>query len=219
MKKNTFVISLILIGLCLQAFSITIHAGENDLILITDSNIYLKYGFKDLGVYYTEDSLVSFDMPFVVSKTNVGVISEKDLTSSVVGSVKDKNCLTVRNPVYSYSVLAENKDYYVINYHMNIKASNQSFSIDFIPKIKGVSYSIFAWWNSSWNYYKPITINCLQIPNTVINFPILLNMTDTNLKDFAQSDGDDIVFTNALNTSVYNHEIEYYASATGLIYV
>jgi len=71
-----------------------------------------------------------------------------------------------------------------------------------------------TWWNSSWTYRKKITIDHNQLREDLTNFPILVNITDSNLSSKAQSDGDDIVFTNSTGTKL-NHEIENYSSTTG----
>ena len=68
---------------------------------------------------------------------------------------------------------------------------------------------------ADWSYRKPITINGSQVQGTVTNFPVLINITDTDLKNHAQNDGGDIVFTNAANTVRYDHEIEKFVTSTG----
>ena len=71
-----------------------------------------------------------------------------------------------------------------------------------------------SWWDSNWTYRKKITIDHNQVAGTLTNFPILVNITDTNLTTKAQADGDDIVFTNATGNKL-NHEIELYNNITG----
>jgi concanavalin A-like lectin/glucanase superfamily protein/uncharacterized protein DUF2341 len=72
------------------------------------------------------------------------------------------------------------------------------------------------WWNNYWGYRKKITINHSQISADLVNFPIMINVTDTNLKDHAQDDGGDIAFVSFLdNATTYAHEIETYNDANG----
>ena len=67
-----------------------------------------------------------------------------------------------------------------------------------------------------WSYRKPITINGSQVQGTVTNFPVLINLSsDSDLATSAQDDGGDIVFTNAVNTVRYDHEIEKFVKSTG----
>jgi len=71
-----------------------------------------------------------------------------------------------------------------------------------------------AWYNTDWNYRKEITIDHDQVPGDITNIPILINLTDTDLRDMAQNDGDDILFTDS-NDNKLDHEIETYTSGTG----
>src|SRR4030042_1008603 len=72
-----------------------------------------------------------------------------------------------------------------------------------------------SWWNSHWQYRKEITINHTKIVANQTNFPVLVSLvSDTDLTTKAQSDGDDLVFTDQ-NRNRLNHEIELYNSSTG----
>lgn len=75
-------------------------------------------------------------------------------------------------------------------------------------------YYLDPWYNSNWEYRKEITIDHNQVASDLSNFPICINITDTDLRDKAQADGDDILFTNETGTQL-NHEIELYNSTTG----
>jgi hypothetical protein len=85
------------------------------------------------------------------------------------------------------------------------------------PTIKpGYSYEIAPWWNTSWSYRKLIFINHSQVDSDLDNFPILVNITDTDLRDDAQDDGDDIAFVMCYGVNIQiNHEIENYDNTTG----
>ena len=76
-------------------------------------------------------------------------------------------------------------------------------------------YALDPWYNSTWSYKKEITLNSSQVPSNLTNFPVCINITDTDLRDHAQSDGDDIVFTNGDEDTQLNHEIEYWDNTTG----
>ena len=69
-----------------------------------------------------------------------------------------------------------------------------------------------------WNYRKKITIDHTQVTEDLTNFPILISITDQDLRDKAQNDGDDILFMDNLGvaTKLY-HEIEYFDGATGIL--
>ena len=70
------------------------------------------------------------------------------------------------------------------------------------------------WYNSNWAYRKKITVDSSKVPSTQTNFPVLINITDTDLRDHAQSSGNDILFTNATGTKL-NHEIDLWVNTTG----
>ncbi|MHA2332967.1 MAG: DUF2341 domain-containing protein, partial [Candidatus Hodarchaeales archaeon] len=75
-----------------------------------------------------------------------------------------------------------------------------------------------SWSMPSYSYRKTITINAAQVSGSgnLINFPVLVNLTDSDLKNTykVQADGDDILFTNASGTKL-DHEIEYFDQSTG----
>ena len=70
------------------------------------------------------------------------------------------------------------------------------------------------WWNPSWNYRKEITIDHTKVSSTLTHFPVIIQLTDIDLKTKAQTDGDDIVFTDK-NGIQLNHELEKYDNTTG----
>ena len=75
-----------------------------------------------------------------------------------------------------------------------------------------------AWYNVNWNYRKKITIDNTKVSGSanLSNFPVLINLSsDNDLKNNAQADGDDILFTSSDGTTKLDHEIEKYVSSTG----
>jgi len=75
--------------------------------------------------------------------------------------------------------------------------------------------SASAWWNTNWHYSKEITIDHDQVDEILYGFPVLVNVTDTDVRDKAQPDGDDIVFVSSDNLTQFPHEIEYYNNSNG----
>ncbi len=75
------------------------------------------------------------------------------------------------------------------------------------------------WYDSNWTYRKKISIDSTDVPGTVTNFPVLVSITDTDLRDDAQNDGDDLLFTSDNGTTKLDHEIEAFDGATGLLLV
>jgi len=73
-----------------------------------------------------------------------------------------------------------------------------------------------AWWNLNWEFRKPITIYHSNVTSDLANFPVLVNITDSDLATKAQVGGDDIVFTDTSGLKL-DHEIEYYNGTSGLL--
>jgi hypothetical protein len=72
-----------------------------------------------------------------------------------------------------------------------------------------------SWWNTQWNYRKLLTMDTTKISGMLVNFPILVQLTDSDLASHVQSTGNDICFVlYSDNTTKLNHEIEYYNSGT-----
>lgn len=75
-----------------------------------------------------------------------------------------------------------------------------------------------AWYGSTgWSYRKKLVIDAGKVSGSsnLTNFPVLVSRTDTDLRDYAQSDGDDILFTSSDGQTKLDHEIETYTSASG----
>jgi hypothetical protein len=78
-----------------------------------------------------------------------------------------------------------------------------------------------TWYSSAWGYRKPIVIDRRKINTAtgtttpLANFPVLVSITDTDLKNYASTTGADILFTSSDGKTKLNHEIESYNSATG----
>jgi Concanavalin A-like lectin/glucanases superfamily/Archaeal Type IV pilin, N-terminal/Domain of unknown function (DUF2341) len=69
--------------------------------------------------------------------------------------------------------------------------------------------------SNAWHYRKKITIDHTQVTADQSNFPVLISMTDTDLK--TKSTGSDILFTASDGTTKLNHEIENYTASTGYL--
>ena len=76
-------------------------------------------------------------------------------------------------------------------------------------------YELGGWWNTNWLYRKNIIIKHEIIEDSLTNYPILIDITSIDLKNNAQPNGDDIVFTNNEGDQIFDHEIEYYDSSNG----
>jgi hypothetical protein len=81
--------------------------------------------------------------------------------------------------------------------------------------LRTVYSPVVAWFNSQEQFRKEIKINPNAITGNLYNFTALVSMTDADLMNNAQKDGNDIVFTACDGTTLLNYEIENYTSSTG----
>ena len=94
--------------------------------------------------------------------------------------------------------------------------STTLYGTQYLDTKPGYSFIIGPWWDTSWSYRKLISINHSQVDSDLTNFPILIDITDTDLRDDAQDDGDDIAFVMCYDViNQLNHEIEQYDNTTG----
>ena len=78
-----------------------------------------------------------------------------------------------------------------------------------------------TWYSTAWTYRKPIVIDHNKVNQAtgtttpLTNFPVLVSLTDADLKNNASSTGADIFFTSSDGLTKLNYERELYASSTG----
>jgi len=69
---------------------------------------------------------------------------------------------------------------------------------------------------TGWDYHKVITIDHTRVGSGgVTDFPVLISITDTDLRDKAMANGNDILFTDSSSTIKLAHEIESWNDTTG----
>jgi hypothetical protein len=66
-----------------------------------------------------------------------------------------------------------------------------------------------GWADTRWQYRKNITIDSAKVSSDLTNFPVYIEVYDSDLPNDAQASGDDIFFTNA-SGHILDHEIESY---------
>jgi hypothetical protein len=99
-------------------------------------------------------------------------------------------------------------------YPLTLTASNAAGRIATQTFILSVGQ---GWYNTNWLYRKQLTIDFTKVGGPLTNFPVLVNRTDAALITKAQSDGDDILFTDSDGTTKLNHEIESFTPGTGAL--
>jgi hypothetical protein len=74
------------------------------------------------------------------------------------------------------------------------------------------------WYNPLWPWRKQITIEASMVVENLNNFPVLIYIQgDRDIGLFAQSDGDDLLFTSADGVTKLAHEIETYSASKKLL--
>lgn len=212
--------------------------NNNDNVAVSEKNSFLSSssvsskGFSDISYVYRilRDYIYTYEVPvYDTKKVCYDVFDNRtgrNITScfneSFISSYKK-----VSEVRYHWvdiksldSLVISKQGFVVVDIVGRWKANTVGKSVDIIPSvtINGMTSSFpkYAWWNSNWDYKKSITFNHNQVPSTLTNFPVLVNLSsDANLASYAQNDGDDICFTNSDESVKLNHEIELFDGATG----
>ena len=71
------------------------------------------------------------------------------------------------------------------------------------------------WPFPGWQYRKQITIDHTQVADDLTSFPVLVDITDNDVRTKAQASGNDVFFTDSTGQNKIAHEIENYNSTTG----
>jgi hypothetical protein len=86
-----------------------------------------------------------------------------------------------------------------------IKTTQKSSGIQF----KQSAYVVPGWADTRFNFRKNITIDATKVTADLTNFPVLIDLYDSDLPNDAQASGNDIFFTNS-SSHILDHEIELY---------
>jgi hypothetical protein len=89
---------------------------------------------------------------------------------------------------------------------------NLGFSVSGAQDVNGMGSDNFY---EGWKYRKKITIKASQVVDDLIDFPVLINVTDSDLRSKARSDGYDIFFTELDGITKLDHEVERYNGGSG----
>ena len=92
---------------------------------------------------------------------------------------------------------------------INATFNNMNHTNTFLDLGGEEEHIVGSWWNNDWHYSKKITIDHNMVDDDLVNFPVLVDNVSSSFIH-AQGDGDDFVFVNSDNTTVFNHEIEWY---------
>ena len=127
---------------------------------------------------------------------------------------------SLENKTHTFDTIWENNSVIIKNFSSStvVREISEVFTLGkHVLKFTFGDYAVYAyndasnWWDSQWGYRKKITINKSQIYGALENFPILINISDNDLKQKAESTAKDIAFISFEdNTTQFDHEIENY---------
>ena len=174
-----------------QWYNLTWYYPSNTVDIAFGFNDSLSYG----QVFYWNGTNYN--------KVNTGHTTYNDqhfYTISNVAMVQDENI----HGFWEYDIYPGTSG----KWDMYAKLSSDSWSTAFST---GRIIHLDPWWDSSWNYRKDIFIDASQVGAGLNNFPVYVNISDSDLVGDVQNDIGDIVFVDTTNTTKFNHEIEYYS--------
>lgn len=102
---------------------------------------------------------------------------------------------------------------------LNLRRATLALAVGFSLYVLPTTVLGQGWYDGNWGYRKKITIDNTMVAGDLANFPVLLDFTDTDLRDKARSDGWDILFTADDGTTKLDHDFEDYDGASGAIVV
>ena len=119
----------------------------------------------------------------------------------------------------TYSIAVSGLDD-LVEYVWFVNATDGEHQTKKVFSFKTEPLMVFDPFDMGWQFRKNITIDHTQVDGDLQNFPVMVSTVDVDLRDKAQSDGDDILFMDDVGdaTRLY-HEIEYYNDATGELIV
>ncbi|MFW9904399.1 MAG: DUF2341 domain-containing protein [Candidatus Thorarchaeota archaeon] len=88
---------------------------------------------------------------------------------------------------------------------------DENISLSYNPQYDiQTPYSTSGWVDSRWRFRKNITIPAVNINEDLIDFPLYLELLDSELQQWARTDGQDIMFTDSSGTQLPHETIQYH---------
>lgn len=200
MKKVCIFIALLFISSIIPI--VNSDSPTPGIFLIDTPEDWVTAGFELAGLpIYNNEGLVEFWMPIAFKKEDVNVILPKDVSHTIYNNNAN---FDERFDSIDFEIM-ESSTYWVVVYHMKVKASDEPFSIDFVPKIKGEELYQYAWWNSSWDHRVKITLGNYFF-NPLTDFTVLVQLNASISGDC--DGGDSVRFINDGNDTEYDFELD-----------
>lgn len=173
------------------------------------------------NVSYVKRVPVYKDVPIFENKTITGFIQE------LVGYENVTDYIWKWEPYRGKDYEIKANEWYVIDIRADLPASIEGWRYDVVPSITlagpgGVNsrqFSEYAWWNANWDYYTPFEIDSDYVANNLNNFPLMVNITSSDILSNSLPNGDDIRFVAPDNLTTYYYEKEYWGSGYAIFWV
>ena len=140
-----------------------------------------------------------------------------DYTVTTIPDIGSDQGQLKKNGVYSVPVSGLEGDK---KYSWTIGVSDGKALVEKTFSFITVGRPPFDPFTEGWMYRKKITINHTQVTGDLVNFPVVVSNIDSDIRDHAQSDGDDILFMDGVGVAnkLY-HEIEMFDGSSGELVV
>lgn len=172
-------------------------------------------GQTETFAYDTLDRLTSVTGPYSENYTynSIGNILSKNGVSYTYGGNKPHAITSAGSTNYTY----DNNGNMLTRGSQTITwdAENRPISIVF-----GNGNSTGNWWSTNWTMRNKLTFNTTSISSNLTSFPVLVHLTASNFVfGYAQTDGGDLRFIDADNTTVLDYEIEKWTASEAWVWV
>ena len=160
----------------------------------------LDININEGDIIYTSSTTISF------------TVTDDILVDTVTLNFDNQDIILTGNgdDTYSYEATGLEDGVYSFTISANDTSGNEA-----TPQTINFEVSIPGWYNEEWSFRKPIIIDSTKVSGTHTNFPIIVDITDSELLAGANSDGSDILFTDSDGETLLDFEIERYDSSNG----
>ena len=185
-------------------FSTNTNTAQESLVI---ENIAYHYNTQSFNITMTNTGYETINVTNVKIQgpTKSAFNSNETVANIGTPTISTKNCII--NPGQSCTA--------GVVYHCFSDPVTISITTSRGTTLTKTSAPVVPWYNSNWQFRKEITIDNTKVASTLTNFPILINVTDTDLKNNALTDGSDILFTACDGSTKLNHEVENFTKSTG----
>jgi hypothetical protein len=115
----------------------------------------------------------------------------------------------------TYTAATANMNMYSTTYNWRVEADDGNGHVTTETYSFTTSPEPGTWYDMEWQHRKEIVLDHAMADADLTNFPLLFDVTDSDLADHALANGDDILFVDGTSGLKLDHEMELYESGTG----